>query len=231
MDALCVIPARGGSKRLERKNVRELDGKPLLGYAVEAAIDSGVFDETIVSTEDEEIAAVAEEYGAAVPFRRPEELATDTAQVVDVCAHALKYYRGEGHEVDQLGVLLPTVPLRTAEDVRQAYKRFQGTNGADFVMCVTDYRYSPFEALEQVGDRLQPLWDDESLLAARSQDRPDVVVDNGAAYIMDADVFEREMTFYGEDLLGHYMPPERSIDVDDAFDFKLAEFIINYERS
>lgn len=223
---LCVIPARGGSKRVERKNVRDLRGKPLIAYTIEAGLDSGVVDEVVVSTEDEEIATVAREYGATVPFTRPAELATDTAQVVDVCEHAVDYYESAGEPYDVLVVLLPTTPLRTSWDLRAAYERFGGHEDAEFLMCVTDYSYSPFEALRFRGDWLERFWNRNEYYELRSQDKPDVVVDNGAAYIMDVDAFRREGIFYGERLVGHWMPPERSVDVDEEFDLMLAEFLL-----
>lgn len=224
-DSLCLVPARGGSKRLKRKNVRDLGGKPLVAHTIEAALASEVFDRVVVSTEDDEIAAVAEEYGAEVPFTRPAELATDTAQVTDVTDHAIEYFTDRGETFEYLAVLLPTTPLRTAGDLRSAAETFLEHPDAKFLMCVTDYSYSPFEALEWSGDFLEPFWDGE-YYERRSQDRPDLVVDNGAAYLVDVEAYERERTFYGSSLVGYHMPPERSIDVDERFDLELAEFLL-----
>jgi pseudaminic acid cytidylyltransferase len=224
--SLCVIPARGGSKRLERKNVKPLAGKPMIAYTIEAALDSGVFDRVIVSTEDGEIAAVSEEHGATVPFERPAELASDTAQVVDVVDHALEHYDEQGEEFTELGVLLPTSPLRTAADLRGAADRFRDSEEAEFLMCVTEYQFSPFEALVERDGWLEEFWDDASFYETRSQDRPDLVVDNGAAYLMDVDAYRRERIFYGEKLIPYYMPPERSVDIDERFDFEFAEFLL-----
>lgn len=220
-----MIPARGGSKRVERKNVRDLDGQPLVSYTIQAAIESNLFDEIIVSTEDKEIAAVAEEYGATVPFQRPEELASDTAQVVNVTDHTLNYYEQQGREFDHLSVLLPTTPLRTATDLQNAYEKFESASEAEFLMCVTEYQYSPFEALHEDDGYLKNYWDEFD--GRRSQDRPDLVVDTGAAYVMDVDAYKRERTFYGSKLVGYHMPPERSVDIDEPSDLKLAEFIMS----
>lgn len=224
-EVFCLIPARGGSKRLERKNVQDLNGKPLIAHTIEVALSSGVFDRVIVSTEDDEIARIAEEYGADVPFTRPAELASDTTQVVDVTDHALEFVAEEDESYDHLAVLLPTTPLRTAEDLRSAYERFTSTPEAEFLMCVTDYQYSPFEALHEQDGLLEHYWDHE-FEERRSQERPDVVVDNGAAYIMDVGAYERERTFYGSTLIGYHMPPERSVDIDEQFDMDLAEFLL-----
>jgi CMP-N-acetylneuraminic acid synthetase len=221
-----MIPARGGSKRLERKNVSDISGKPLIAYTIEAAVESDIFDRVIVSTEDDEIASVADEHGADIPFTRPMELASDTAQVVDVTDHTLNFFDEQGVEFDRLAVLLPTTPLRTADDLVNAYERFDSHPDAEFLMCVTDYQFSPFEALHEVDDgMLEKYWDHE-YLEMRSQERPDLVVDNGSAYIMDVEAYERERTFYGSSLIGYYMPPERSIDVDEKFDLDLAEFLL-----
>ncbi len=220
-----MIPARGGSKRVKRKNVKEINGQPLISYTIQAAIESNLFDEIIVSTEDEEIAAVAEEYGAKVPFKRPKELATDTAQVVDVTDHTLNYYEMKNDSFDQLAVLLPTTPLRTATDLKNAYDKFSSESKAEFLMCVTNYQYPPFEALYDDDGYLKNYWDEFE--GRRSQDRPDLVVDTGAAYIMDVEAYKRERTFYGSNLVGYHMPPERSVDIDEPFDLKLAEFIMS----
>ena len=228
--SLCLVPARGGSKRLERKNVLPFQGKPLIAHTITAALDADVFDRVCVSTEDEEIAAVSEEYGAEVPFERPAELATDTAQVVDVCEHALDYFEEQGSDVDVLAVLLPTTPLRGADDLRGAGETFKDADDAEFLMCTTDYVFSPFEALEERDGSLHRFWEEASFYADQSQDRPDLVVDNGAAYIVDVDAFRRERTFYGSTLTGYHMPLQRSIDVDTHADFELAECLYELEH-
>jgi pseudaminic acid cytidylyltransferase len=221
-----MIPARGGSKRLPRKNIRNLAGKPVIAYTIEAALESDVFTKVVVSTDDDEIASIAESYGAEVPFTRPEKLASDTAQVVDVTDHVLDFFSEQSEEFDFLAVLLPTTPLRTAEDIKNAYNRFDSNPNADFLMCVTDYQYSPFEALYEKQDgRLDHYWNHE-YMGMRSQERPDLVVDNGGAYIMNIEAYERQRTFYGSTLIGYYMPPKRSIDIDEQFDLELAEFFL-----
>jgi pseudaminic acid cytidylyltransferase len=225
MQTLCVIPARGGSKRLERKNVRELDGKPLLAYSIEAARNSDVFDKTIVSTEDDEIASVAKNHGATVPFTRPEELATDTAQVVDVLDHVLKQYEARDEEITELGVLFPTAPLRTAKDVRNAYEKFTA-HDASFLMSVTDYTYSPVQALAEENGFLTPYWDNMEAVNSRSQDQADLVVSNGAIYFIEVNAYKEQRTFYGDSLIGYRMPRKRSVDIDEQFDFEFAEFLL-----
>jgi len=226
---LCIIPARGGSKRLPRKNITLLAGKPLLAYTIEAALQSGVFDEVCVSTEGEEIAAVARQYGASVPFIRPPKLAAGTVGVVQVCLHALDFYADRGMTFDLLGVLLPTSPLRTGEDIRAAYEKFLAAD-TDFLMAVTDYVYSPFQALHGKDGFLKPFWSDPAYHRTRTQDLPKLVVDNGAIYLMRVEAFRREKIFYGEHLIGFHMPLERSVDIDDAFSLQLAEFFLQRQQ-
>jgi len=226
VSTLCVVPARGGSKRLKRKNVRELAGKPLLAYTVEAALQSSVFSDVIVSTEDDEIAAIAEDYGATVPFTRPAELASDTAQVVDVLNHVIEYYDERGDTYPELGVLFPTAPLRTAEDIQRAYEKFSAHDDAKFLMSVTDYHHTPVQALAEKDGYLTPFWEDQEVLASRSQDQPDLVISNGALYFMATDAYRKQRTFYGEPLIGYQMPRERSVDIDVEFDLRLAEFLL-----
>lgn len=225
---LCIIPARGGSKRLPLKNIRLLAGKPMVVYTIEAALQSEVFDEVCVSTESEEIAEVARQCGAEVPFMRPPELAADDVGVVHVCLHALDFYVKRGMKFNILGVLLPSSPLRTGEDIRGAHEKFLSAD-ADFLMAVTDYIYSPFQALHERNGHLRPFWD-PLYYRKRRQDLPKVVVDNGAIYLMYVEAFRRERIFYGERLTGFHMPFARSVDVDDWLSLELAEFFLDRQQ-
>ena len=219
---LCLVPARGGSQRVPRKNVAPLAGRPLLAWTVQAALDSRLFQRVVVSTEDAEIARIAEGHGATV-LPRPAGLATSTATGVDVCVDALERLGAAGETFDVLAFLLPTSPLRTAADLRGAWARFVERD-ADFLMAVTDYAIPPFWALEEREGFLRPYWGHEYLV--KSQELPRVCVDNGAVYLARVDAFLRERTFYGERLVGHWMPRERSVDVDEPVDLALAEFFL-----
>jgi pseudaminic acid cytidylyltransferase len=219
---VCLVPARGGSQRVPRKNVTPLAGRPLLAWTVEAALASGLFQRVVVSTEDEEIARVAERHGAVV-LPRAAALATSTATGVDVCVDAIERLRAGGEAFDVLAFLLPTSPLRTAEDLCGAWERFVERD-ADFLMAVTDYAIPPFWALEERDGYLRPYWGHEYLV--KSQELPRVSVDNGAVYLARVEAFLRERTFYGERLVGYWMPRERSVDVDEPVDLALAEFFL-----
>ena len=154
---LCVIPARGGSKRLPRKNIANLDGKPMLAYTIEAAQKSGLFERVNVSTEDPEIAEIAQQYGACVPYTRPADLATDQATVAQVCCHMLDFFASQGQVYETVCILLPSAPLRIAQDITGTYQRFR-ESGADYAMAVTSYIYPPWQALVERNGLLQPYW-------------------------------------------------------------------------
>lgn len=218
-DTLCLIPARGGSKRLPKKNIKLLKGKPMIWYTIEAAIKADIFDDIYVSTEDSEVAQIAKEYGAKV-INRPPELSTDLASVVDVSLHALDFLKSKGKEYEILCVLLPTSPLRTHEDIINAYNIFIEQDISSFLMAVTSYLYDPFIALKEVNGYLEPVFPE--YIGKKRQELPEVFVDNGSIYMVRVEEFKKRKTFYGRRLLKYYMPLERSIDIDTEVEFKLA---------
>lgn len=223
MKPVCIIPAKARSRRFPGKNVALLRGKPLLAYTVEAALGSGVFARVLVSTDVEEIRAVALRFGAEVPGLRPAELAGDAAGVVDVCVDLLERLAQGGESYERLGVLLPTAPLRSAEDVRRAWELFRASR-ADFLMAVTTFDPPPYWALKEQDGYLDALFDREYLLTTR--ELPPALVDNGAIYLVRVPAFLRQRTFYGRPLIGYRMPRDRSVDVDEPFDLVLAEFLL-----
>jgi CMP-N-acetylneuraminic acid synthetase len=206
----------------------ELAGKPLLAYTIEAAAQSGLFSEVSVSTEDQEIARVALEYGALIPYTRPAELAGDRASVVDVTIHMIEYYRSLGIEHELVCVLLPSAPLRTAEDILGTHRALR-ESGSDYAMAITEYLFSPFEALVDKQGALEPFWGLDGILQKR-QDRPKLWVDSGAVYFARIEAFLRDRLFYGPGLVGYRMARERAIDVDDSFTLYLARLILEDQR-
>lgn len=215
---VAVVPARGGSKRLPRKNVADLLGRPLLTWTVEAALESGCFERVIVSTEDSAIAEVARAAGAEV-LARPDALAGDRATMAQVCLHALDVLEAEGALPPAFCCLLATAALRRGEDIRAARARLV-PGAADFVMATSEYSKSPLQALREDADgHLRLMWPE--LADLRPAERPRLVVDNGSTYWCRTDAFRRERTFYGSTLVGHPMPRERSIDVDTLDDLEL----------
>ncbi len=221
---LGLIPAKLGSVRLPRKNIRMLAGKPLLEWTVDAARKSGVIDRIVVSTEDEEVAAVARKSGAEIPFMRPPELARDPAGVVQVGLHALEAMRREGAEFRTLVILLPTCPLRSATDIVDAMELFRRRDGR-FLMSVSQYPHQPFAAMGLgEDDLLSPFF--QEYIGKRSQEVPVAWRANGAVHVLDVKSFEAAESYYAEPLLGFAMPRDRSVDIDTEEDWREVERIL-----
>lgn len=219
MHISCLIPARGGSKRLPRKNIVDFFGRPIIAYTIEAALGCGLFESVTVSTEDAEIAHVAEQYGARVVVRQS-DLASDTARIVDVCLDYIQQQETKEMYPETLCCLLATAPLRGAEDIRRVCDLVI-SGKCDFSMAVTTYPLPPFQALRSTEDGyLAPMWPD--LVNKRSQELPQLLVDNGSTYCVNVNAFRRQRTFYGERLGGYRMPREKSIDIDEQSDLELA---------
>lgn len=219
MDAIAIIPARGGSKRLPRKNIVDFLGRPIIAYTIDAAHESGCFDRVVVSTEDDEIAGVAQRCGAVVE-PRPSKLATDTVGVVDVCLDVLEREAARGRRWSILGCLYPTAPLRSAADIRATIALLQ-PGICEFAMGVTSYDLQPHLALKLAPDGgLAPMWPE--LIDCRASDLPPLRISNGTTYAVFADAFCRARTFYGPGLRGYDMPRKRSIDIDTIDDLDFA---------
>jgi len=224
---LGLIPAKGGSTRLARKNIIKLGGKSLLAWAAEAAKSSGIMSRIIVSTEDQEIAAIARDCGVETPFMRPAQLAKDPAGVVDVALHALETLAEQGDHFDTLIILLPTCPFRTAHDIRSAYQLFTESNSC-FLMSVSRYDHSPFSALRIDNDGLLKPYFPEHV-RKRSQLMPEAFRANGAIHILNVKAFQKEKSYYAEPLKAYTMPWERSIDIDTDFDLLVAETVLRHQ--
>ncbi len=220
MRRVAIIPARGGSKRLPRKNIADFYGKPIIAHTIAAALESKLFESVIVSTEDDEIATISETYGAEV-HRRNTLLASDSAKVVDVCLDLLAEKEKGGDKYDVMCCLLATSPLRNASHIKEAYQLFE-EYGSRFVMAVTQFSKSPWQALRiNENGSLSPMWPE--WVNIRSQDRPQLLVDNGSTYIVDVDASRIQKSFYGEELRGYVMAPEYSVDIDEPTDLELAK--------
>lgn len=218
---LGLIPAKGCSTRFSRKNVRYLGDKPLLAWAAEAARESGVIDRLILSTEDKEVAEIAESFDIEVPFLRPKELANDPAGVSDTALHALEELEALGDYYKTLVILLPTCPLRTADDIRAAYQLFLRKD-RPFLMSVSEFSHTPLAALQQSHDgTLDPYM--PQYFGRQSQDMPPAYRPNGAIHVLDTMAFKRERSYLASPLVGYVMPLERSIDIDTEEDLRAAE--------
>lgn len=218
---LAIIPARGGSKGVPRKNIRELAGKPLIAWTIEEAKKSKYIDRLIVSTEDTEIVQVAQAWDCEVPFVRPKELALDDTPSSKVVLHAL--HRLPKH--DYVMLLQPTSPFRTVEDIDGCIQYCE-KHQAVACVSVTEPDKSPFwmYVLDYMG-RMQPLIAQYSLVTRR-QDLSTVYALNGAIYIAQWDWFLQHETFIHEQTLAYVMPRERSLDIDTEFDFELASALL-----
>lgn len=224
MNNIAIIPARSGSKGLKDKNIKLLDGKPLMAYTIEAAKASGQFDVIHVSTDSERYAEIAGNYGADVPFLRDQDLAGDTAGTWDVLRAVLRKYEDLGEKFDMVTLLQPTSPLRDAEDIKGACELFEKKN-ADSVVSVCMTEHSPLLCNTLDGNlSMKDFIDMEKV--GRRQGLPDYYRLNGAIYIQKVPLMMEGATLYGDKSYAYVMKKEKSVDIDDAFDFLMAEAVV-----
>ena len=220
MSLVAVVPARGGSRGVPRKNVRPLAGKPLIAWTIETALAAPSIDRVVVSTEDEEIAEVARRCGADVPFLRPPAMASDTSPGIDAILHALDNLAA----YDDVLVLQPTSPLRRVQDI-EGIVAARRAAGAPCAVSVVEAGKSPYWMYRIDADgRLDPLFDGE--VAARRQDLAAAYALNGALYLADCAWLRRTRGFLSPETLAHIMPPERSADIDTHLDWDFVEFLL-----
>jgi CMP-N,N'-diacetyllegionaminic acid synthase len=228
MKNIAIITARSGSKGLPNKNILPLDGKPLIAHTIIAAKESGMFDTVMVSTDSEEYAAIAREWGAEVPFLRSEENSSDKAGSWPVVREVLEEYRKLGQEFDTLTLLQPTSPLRNAEDIKNAYKLME-EKGAHSVVSMSEALVSPLSCLIIPSDLCMGGLVNRAN-NTRRQDRPTYHYVNGAIYVVRVDTFPDDNFIYDDTCYVYIMPEERSIDIDTALDFMLVETVIKYNK-
>lgn len=220
---LGVIPARGGSKRVPKKNIKLLGGKPLIAYTIEAAEKSRTLDNFVISTDSSEIMGVVEKYGAKT-IERPKVLATDWAKTIDV---VLDVARRE--EADAIVCLQPTTPFRTSKDIDNAITLFLNTN-CESVISVCEVRDDLCWLLQYKNNFLHPVLQNK-YINSRSQELPKLFVPNGAIYIASVKTLNKYKSFYTKKIIPYIMPQDRSIDIDDLDDFVIAEKKINENNS
>jgi len=214
-----LIPARGGSKRLPRKNVLPFAGKPLLAWTVEAALNSGAFEHVTVSTDDDEIAAIATQYGAEV-LRRPANVSDDKASLIDVVHHALQAWQTSA---EVICMLLGNCPLRTSESIVASFEKFRATSPSALLSVVNYGWVPPFRALKETDAGLLPVFPEQ--LVSKSQSYPDVVCPSGALYWSTTSVLASAKGLYVEGIAGFRLPWHEGIDIDTFEDFQLAACI------
>ena len=221
---LGLIPARGGSKGIPRKNVKPLCGKPLIAYTIEAALRSRLLTEVMVSSDDDEVIAIAKDFGAMVPFKRPAELATDRASQLDVIRHAVSTLEQSGHgPYDALVLLQPTTPLRLAEDIDDAIEKLITTN-VDCVFSVCLASELPHYMYILDGDRPRALLNNGKI-ETRRQDYEEIYIRNGAVYAVRKNTVFDYDNIYGADFRTIEMPWNRSVNIDSHTDWELAHFL------
>ena len=223
---LAIIPARSGSKRLPRKNILDLAGKPLIAWTIEAALESKYIDRIVVSTASKEISSISRKYGADVPFMRPDELATDETTSIDVVLHQLDQLEECNDSYSYVILLQPTSPLRTAENIDESVELLKSRN-SDAVISVCKVEHSPLwcNTIPADGSLLNFL--DDSILNKRSQDLNQYYRLNGAIYLCNIKLLKKEKNFFlKSNSIAYKMNEEQSIDIDSKNDFMCASMQI-----
>lgn len=220
---LALIPARGGSKRILRKNIKPFADKPIIAYAITAAQKAGCFDQVIVSTDDDEIADVAMKYGAAAPFRRPPELSNDTATTVAVIRHAIEWSASQGVAPSHVCCIYAAAPFVQAADIIAAFGLLEKT-GAGYCFPVTSFPSSIQRALKRRADGRLEMFQPQ-YLNTRSQDLPEAYHDAGQFYCGRAEVFLRGEPLFGPAAVPLLLPRWRVQDIDTPEDWSRAELM------
>ncbi len=220
MKRLAIITARGGSKRIPRKNIKEFCGKPILAYSIEAALQSGIFDKVMVSTEDEEIAEVAKRYGAQIPFFRSQEASDDYATTNDVILEVLEEYGKRGETYDLACCIYPTAPFVTSDKLQGAVRALEGSD-ADTLIPVVAFSYPPQRAMIVKEGRL--VFRCPEYLDSRSQDLEPQYHDVGQFYVFRTDAFKRNRKLMVGNILPWIVPELEVQDIDNQTDWQIAE--------
>lgn len=220
---LCVIPARGGSKRIPRKNIKSFCGQPMIAYSIEAAVNSDCFDRIIVSTDDEEIAEIAKLYGADTPFVRPEHLSGDEASTTPVIKHAIAWFEGQGIVIDDICCLYATAPFVKAQVIADAYKMFQ-TSSADYCFSVTSFASPIQRALKLKPGGQVEMFQPENF-NFRSQELEDAYHDAGQFYWGKSQAFKEDVLLFSESALAYILPRYLVQDIDTPEDWVKAELM------
>ena len=220
---VCIIPARGGSKRIPKKNIREFCGKPMIAHSIEAAKDADLFNRIIVTTDSDEIADVARQWGAEVPFMRPPELADDHATTDAVIVHALNCLKEDGAEMEYACCLYATAPFAHAEYLTKGLELLKST-GATTGFSVTTFPFPILRGLKiNKSGALEMIWPEHRL--TRSQDLPEAYHDAGQFYWLNIAKYMQEPKIYAEDSVPIVLPRHRVQDIDTFEDWKRAEII------
>jgi len=223
---IAVIPARGGSKRVPKKNVKLLCEKPIIAYTIEAALQSKIFSSVIVSTDSQEIADISQEYGADVPFIRSNDLSDDYTPVSLVTLDIIDKLDKTGEKFQYIAQLLPNCPLRDSTDIIHSFAQFIESK-AESQISVTRYGWlNPWWAMKKDENQiLSPLFQEQ--MKQRSQDLPDLFCPTGAIWWIQSETLRCEKTFHCENRIGWEIPWDHAVDIDTEDDWKMAEIIMS----
>lgn len=225
-----IIPARGGSKRIPRKNVRDLGGKPLLRYAVDAALGAEIFDQVIVSSDDLEVEELVSKWDRVTFHRRSPNLSDDYSRVPQVI-HSLLSELEVTQRPNDFCVLLPPCPFRTSRHIKEAYEKFVAFKREVFLVSVTKYDFPPQFALrwaDLASSSLEIVNPEIYKQSTRSQSVETLLHPNGAIYMCNTEAFLNVASFFATPLIGYEMNPQDSLDLDWPYQFKMAESLLNY---
>ncbi|MBE6059796.1 MAG: acylneuraminate cytidylyltransferase family protein [Clostridium sulfidigenes] len=228
MKNLAVIPARSGSKGFKDKNIKSFNGKPLLAYAIEAANKAKVFDEIFVSTDSEQYAEIAREYGASVPFLRSYELSTDTASSLHVIKDSLIKYKEMDKVFDTVALLQPTSPLRTYKDIIDGYNKLKEKN-ANSVVSICEVDHSPMWSNTLPENKSLDNFLNKNIVNKPRQSLPTYYRINGAIYILKVAYLMETNDIYKNNSYAIIMDKKSSIDIDTELDFRIAEYIMTQD--
>ncbi|MFC1567566.1 cytidylyltransferase domain-containing protein [Thermodesulfobacteriota bacterium] len=224
---LAIIPARGGSKGVPKKNIRPLGGKPLILWTIETAKKSTYIDRIILSTDDEEIVSACKGTGIEIPFMRPEELAQDDSLAIDTYIYTLDRLADEfNYQKDEFVVLLPTVPFRTVSDIDSAINIFYRKQADSVISCTT--LQHPLEWTFSINEN-ELIKRNTSLRTEETMNRQTSVstyIPNGAVYVFKTALLKDSYTYYSNRTYAYIMPPDRSVDIDTELDFQFVEFLV-----
>lgn len=223
---VAVIPARGGSKRIPRKNIKPFLGKPMIGWSIEAAIASGCFDEVVVSTDDPQIAEIARSFGASVPFVRPADLANDTAATLPVIAHAVNWFLQEERRPDGVCCIYPTAPLLEVGVIQKGYELLVATD-ADYVITCCRFEF-PVQRSVAIGQQGYLSAEFPESINSRSQDLKPLYHDAGQLYWGRAEAFVSMRPMFTGKALPLLIPHTHVQDIDDEDDWQRVEFLAQW---
>jgi len=220
MNTVAIITARGGSKRIPGKNIKPFHGKPIISYSIEAALSSDVFDEVMVSTDNDKISEVAKKYGAVVPFIRSKENSDDHSTTADVLKEVIKNYSIAGKKFNYACCIYPTAPFITKEKLLKAFQLLKNSN-ADSVIPITKFSFPIWRSFKIEGERISYNWPE--FAPKRSQDLPPAYHDCGQFYFFNCDVFLKTGKLVTGNTIGMEVPESEVQDIDNEEDWKIAE--------